>query len=79
LTDIFPEHICLYIVLQFQFSIKFDLLTQAIKEWDIRAKFARHGMIVGANAIIYFLDQQTDYYLSNRRTCNKASEYCIIS
>jgi hypothetical protein len=75
----FEEEVSGFVWLKSQFSIKFDLPTQAIKEWDIRAKFAKHGMIVGANAIIYFLDQKNDNYLSNRRVFNQASKCCIIS
>jgi hypothetical protein len=38
-----------------QFNIKFDLPEQRLPQWDIRARFAKHGMIVGGNAVIYIL------------------------
>jgi hypothetical protein len=38
-----------------QFNIKFDLPEQNIPQWDIRVRFAKHGMIVGGNAVIYIL------------------------
>ncbi len=32
---------------------KFELPLQESKEWDSRARFAKHGMCVGGNAVIY--------------------------
>lgn len=38
-----------------QFNIKFNLPEQHLPQWDIRTRFAKHGMIVGGNAVIYIL------------------------
>lgn len=61
--------------LTLSYSIKFDLPEQKIPGWDIRASFAKYGMIVGGNAIIYLLDRDNDYILKR----NSHSECCIIA
>ena len=61
--------------LKSSYNIKFDLPEQKIPEWDIRAKFAKHGMIVGGNAIIYLLDSLND----NKLKTNCPSKCCIIA
>jgi hypothetical protein len=61
--------------LTLSYSIKFDLPVQEIQGWDIRAKFAKYGMIVGGNAIIFLLDRDNDYILK----INDHSTCCIIA